>query len=118
MGLPLFQADPQKVCTALGLCSAQVKKSVAAQLIFNSLPLKERFFAPKKTVISSKPYRASATCILCEYVMTTLKGILNENSTKVRIKLVKGGSLGSSVLNKKEILLLHLIMYLNAVQKS
>ncbi|KAK2572888.1 Prosaposin [Acropora cervicornis] len=81
-----LMADPQKVCTALGLCTSQVKKSVAAQLIFNSLPLEKHLFAPKKTVITSKPYKASATCILCEYVMTTLKGILSENSTKEEIK--------------------------------
>ena len=77
-----------------------MKKSVAAQLIFNSLPVKKHLFAPKKTFISSKPYKASAVCILCEYVMTTLKGILSENSTKVRIKLVKDGSLGSAAVNK------------------
>lgn len=81
-----------------------MKKTVAAQLIFDSLPLKKHLFAPKKTVISSKPYKASAVCILCEYVMTTLKGILSENSTKVRIKLVKDGSLGSAAVNKNELL--------------
>ncbi|XP_015757258.1 PREDICTED: prosaposin-like [Acropora digitifera] len=81
-----LMADPQKVCTALGLCTSQVKKTVAAQLIFNSLPLKKHLFAPKKTVIISKPYKASAACILCEYVITTLKGILNENSTKEEIE--------------------------------
>lgn len=81
-----------------------MKKSVAAQLIFNSLPQEKHLFAPKKTVIISKPYKASAACILCEYVITTLKGILSENSTKVRIKLVKDGSLGSAAVNKNELL--------------
>ena len=80
-----------------------MKKSVAAQLIFNSLPQEKHSFAPKKTVIISKPYKASAACILCEYVITTLKGILSENSTKVRIKL-EDGSLGSAAVNKNELL--------------
>ena len=88
-----FQADPKQVCTALGLCDSKKSKKVDAKLVARALPLKNHFktiLAPvlvaaklKPAVIKSKPLKASAECILCEFVMKELDSILQENATKV-----------------------------------
>jgi len=88
-----FQADPKQVCSALGLCDSKKSKKVDAKPITLALPLKNHLKTilapvlvaakPKPAVIESKPLKASGECILCEFVMKELDGILQKNATKV-----------------------------------
>lgn len=81
------------MCTALGLCDSKKSKKVDAKLVTSSLPLKNHLKTilapvlvaakPKPAVIKSKPVKASAECILCEFVMKELDSILQENATQV-----------------------------------
>ena len=84
--LVCFQSDPQQVCTALGLCGSKQSNKVSAELITNSVPLKKHLLSlkPKGAILKSQPYRASPQCVLCEFVMSELKNLLNQNSTEVR----------------------------------
>lgn len=91
-----LMADPKQVCTALGLCDSKKSKKVDAKLVTSSLPLKNHLKTilapvlvaakPKHTVIKSKSIKASAECILCEFVMKELDSILQENATQQEIE--------------------------------
>jgi len=63
---------------------------VVAKLIMSSLPSTKPVLASKAkpAILKSKPYRASPQCVLCEFVMNELKSLINENSTKVAIKII------------------------------
>ena len=81
------------MCTALGLCSSMKSNKVDAELVSSALPLKTHLKTilapvlvaakPNAAVIKSKPFKASAECILCEFIMKELDTILKENATKV-----------------------------------
>ncbi|XP_020606225.1 prosaposin-like [Orbicella faveolata] len=91
-----LMADPKQVCTALGLCDSKKSKKVDAKLVTRALPLKNHLKTilapvlvaakPKATVIKSKPFKTSAECILCEFVMKELDSILQENATQQEIE--------------------------------
>lgn len=93
-----FQADPKQVCTELGLCTSMKSKKADAKLVTSALPLKNHLKTilapvlvaakPPATVIKSKPFKATAECILCEFIMKELDGILKENATKVLTHVV------------------------------
>ena len=81
------------MCTEVGLCNSKKSKKADAELVTSALPLKNHLKTilapvlvaakPKATVINSNPLKASAECILCEFIMKELDSILQENATKV-----------------------------------
>lgn len=88
-----YLADPQQLCTMLGLCSSKVKQ-VEAKLIFKPLQKQMKtLMTPlvlaakhKSAVVKSKPFKASPQCILCEFIMDKLDSILKQNATRQEIE--------------------------------
>lgn len=85
----LFQSDPKKFCTQLGLCKAS-KERIMAVLLNKAIAAKMKAFkgiAMKKHVKNlskSMPIKSSAECILCEFIASKLEQTLTKNATEVR----------------------------------
>jgi len=90
--LAQLMADPKQVCTELGLCSAS-KEKVMAVLLNKALPIKMKAFKSgislkkhAKNALKAMPVKASAKCILCEFIASKLDQMLAKNATQQEIK--------------------------------
>ncbi|KAK3726300.1 hypothetical protein QZH41_012728 [Actinostola sp. cb2023] len=82
-------ANPKQLCIEFGLCSASREK-IMAVLLQKALPVKLKSFAGfnlKKHILKAiNPVKASAECILCEFIASELDDLLGKNATQQEIK--------------------------------
>ncbi|XP_031562328.1 prosaposin-like [Actinia tenebrosa] len=82
-----LMGDPKEDCTKLGLCAAS-KEKIMATILRKAMPSKlvASLKTKKRHVLKSKyPIKASAECILCEFIAKELDQMLGNNATQQEI---------------------------------
>ncbi|XP_048579093.1 prosaposin [Nematostella vectensis] len=75
-------SDGKKLCTEIGLCTANKVKAMLVQAAASHKVM----FTPKKHVLKATyPVKTSTECVLCEFVMKELDDMLSKNSTQQEI---------------------------------
>jgi saposin len=85
--LLIQELDPSAICATLGLCSSSDTHAPINTQGDNVIrdPVREATPSRKPVSTPAKPVASSPQCVLCEFVMNQLEGLLRKNATEEEI---------------------------------